>query len=149
MRKSRVLLVALGCLTLGIVIGGNLFSRSRPRSLIALTRCQDCLRPSDLLGLMGSVGMQRFPGWVPFAVVETERTVALKYPAGGLHYVLIPKRDLRDIGEVSDDDAASLVDVYVVARHLIEKDHLTRYRFYTNGPGYQTATYWHFHLVSP
>src|SRR5262245_36598692 len=149
MRRSRVLLIALGCFALGIVVGGNLFAHTRPRSVIALTRCQGCLRPSDLLGLIGSVGLERAPGRVPLAVVETERTVALKYPVGPLHYVLIPKRDLKDIGDFSADDAASLADVYRVARHLIEKDHLTRYRFFTNGPGYQTGTYWHFHLMSP
>lgn len=149
MRRSRVAVVALLSVAVGVVIGGNLFSRSRPRSVIALTRCENCLSPSDLAGLLGSVGIQRFPGLVPFVVVETERTVALKYPTGRLHYVLIPKRDLKDLGEVSANDAASLADVYLVARHLIEKDHLTRYRFYTNGPGYQAVTYWHFHLTSP
>ena len=144
-----MVVVGLIGIAVGIVIGGNLFSRSQPRSIIALTHCTDCLSPADLAGLLGSVAIQRAPGLIPFVVVETGKTVALKYPAGGLHYVIIPKKDLKDVGEVSAQDAAYLLDAYVVARRLIEKDHMTHYRFYTNGPGYQSATYLHFHLISP
>ena len=144
---SRVVVAAAVSGLVGILIGGHLFSRSQPRSLIALRHCEHCLSPADLAGLLGSVGVQKLPGLIPFVVFETERTIAIQYP-GRPHYVIIPKKDLKDIGQISKEDEDDLLDAYLVARHLIERNRLRNYRFYTNGPGEQSATYLHFHLVS-
>ena len=148
MTRSRILLLVAASVGFGIVVGGNLFSRTQPRSFIALKRCENCLSVADLAGLLGSVAIQKFPGFVPAKVVETDKTVAIRLPPDpGLHYVIIPKKDLKDVGDISEADAAYLVDAYQVARHLIEKHRLSAYRFYTNGPGLQNVTYLHFHLV--
>jgi hypothetical protein len=142
-----VLVVAVVSLGFGIVVGGNLFSRSQPRSIIALRSCDRCWTLADLVGLLGSLGMQRFRGAIP-VVFETDRTIALRHPLDRrLHYVIVPKKDLKDIRDLSASDAGYVIDAYLVARHLIEKDHLTKYRFYTNGPDNQTGTYLHFHLI--
>jgi diadenosine tetraphosphate (Ap4A) HIT family hydrolase len=147
--RSRVL-VALVSLAIGIVIGGILFSRSQPRSFIALGRCENCLSLADLLGLLGSVGIQRFPGLIPSKAAETDKTVAIRIPAGSdRHFVIIPKKDLKDLGDISSRDLGYLTDAFLVARHLIEKHGMRRYRFYTNGPDRQAVTYLHFHLVEP
>ena len=136
-------------LGLGIVIGGNLFSRSQPRSVIALTRCADCLSAKELAGLLASVGIQKTPGLIPLVAVETDRTIAVKLPKrSGTHYVIFPKRDLKDVGDFSEANAAYLIDAYGVIRHLIEKDSLSNYSLVTNGPGYQSVRYLHFHLES-
>jgi hypothetical protein len=149
MSRSRVVWVAVASLALGVVIGGNLFSKTQPRSFIALTRCESCLSAADLAGLLGSVGIQKFPGPIPFAELETDKTVAIKLPSSrGVHYVIIPKKDIRSVADLSEANAAYLTDAYLVARRLIERDRLSKYRFYTNGPGIQTVTYLHFHLVS-
>lgn|SRR5262245_1846635 len=149
MSRSRVVWVALFFLALGVVIGGNLFSKSQPRSFIALTRCDSCLSAADLAGLLASVGIQKFPGKIPFAEIETNKTVAIRLPASReVHYVIIPKKDLKNVADLSEANAAYLVDAYLVARRLIERDRLSEYRFYTNGPGIQNVTYLHFHLVS-
>jgi len=146
MRAIAVLVL----LALGIAIGGTLFSEVRPRSFIALRQCENCTRVSDLAGLVGSVLVQKFPGWIPSKVVETDKTVVVRLPAGhDVHYVIIPKKDLKDIGEFTDADAEYLIDVHRVARHLIEKDGLRKYRLYTNGPEFQEVTYLHFHLTAP
>ena len=73
----------------------------------------------------------------------------MKLPSSrGVHYVIIPKKDLKDVADLSETDAPYLTDAYLVARRLIERDRLRNYRLYTNGPGIQDATYLHFHLIS-
>ena len=149
MSRSRVALVAVASFAVGIVAGGNLFSETQPRSIISLRHCDRCLSPAELAGLLASVAIQKFPGVVPFVVVETDRTIALRYPMGtGFHFVIIPKKDLKDIGDISEANAAYLTDAYLVARHLIEKHKLYKYSLATNGPGYQSVAYLHFHLTS-
>ena len=145
--RRRTLVLMIVSLALGIVIGGNLFSRTQPRSVIALTRCVDCLSVQELAGLLASVGIQTAPGLIPLVAVETDRTVAVKLPTrAGFHYVIFPKRDLKDVGDFSEANAPYLVDAYRVVRHLIERDSLRNYSLTTNGPGYQSVRYLHFHL---
>jgi hypothetical protein len=149
MSKWRVITLSLLFLFVGIMIGGYLFSQSQPRSLLALNQCQNCLRPNDLAGLLASVGIQKLPGMVPFTVFETDKTIAIKLPLQKqhFHYVIIPKKDIKNIGELSETDDPYLIDAHLVARQIIEKDKLYKYRFYTNGPGFQNVTYLHFHLT--
>ena len=67
---------------------------------------------------------------------------------GVLGGVIVPKKDVRDIGSLSAEDEGYLTDVFLVTRHLIEQEHLRDYRFYTNGPGPQAVAYLHFHLLA-
>lgn len=149
MKRPRTWLVVLVSVLIGVIIGGNLFSRSQPRSVIALRHCDGCLRLADLLGLVGSAGIQWAPGWIPNVAIETDKTVAIRLPGRSLHYVILPKKDLKDLRDISEPNFPYLTDAYLVARQLIEKERLSSYRLYTNGPGRQNVTYLHFHLVSP
>ena len=117
---------------------------------MAINRCQNCLTHEDLLGLIASVGIQKFPSLMPFVVFETDKTVVIKLPFSShrIHYVIIPKKDIKNIGEISEADTQYLTDVFFVARWIIEQEKLSEYRFYTNGPGSQDVTYLHFHLVT-
>jgi hypothetical protein len=137
-----------GCVLAGVVIGGLLFSHVQPRSFLALRSCDHCLSPEDLAGLAGAVGMKLAPGALPFVVYETDKTVAIRepLPRGHLHYVIIPKRDMKNIADITPADSAYLLDALLVSRHLIEQDKMRNYRLYTNGPGLQSVTYLHFHL---
>lgn len=132
----------------GVAIGGLMFSRTQPRSILALHRCVNCLSPADLAGLLASVGVQHAPGLLPLVTLETDKTIAIKAPLPWrqIHYVIIPKKDVKNIGEISPADEPYLMDALLVARRLIERDGLKRYRFYTNGPELQSVTYLHFHL---
>jgi diadenosine tetraphosphate (Ap4A) HIT family hydrolase len=114
-----------------------------------MSRCQDCLSPKDLAGLLASVGIQKLPGVIPYVVFETDKTIVVKLPftKAHTHYVIIPKKDIKNIGELSEEDVPYLNDAFFVARHLIEEKKLSKYILYTNGPGYQDVTYLHFHLV--
>jgi diadenosine tetraphosphate (Ap4A) HIT family hydrolase len=61
---------------------------------------------------------------------------------------VIPKKDIKDVGELSDADEAYLIDAFKVVRGIIREQNLTDYHLTTNGPGFQTATYMHFHLTA-
>jgi hypothetical protein len=150
MSKLKITLISLFFLSTGIVIGGYLFSQSQPRSFLAATRCQNCLRPSDFAGLLGSVGIQKFSGIMPLVVFETDKTIVIKhpFPEARIHYVIIPKKDIKNIGEISENDVPYIIDIVSVVRHLVEENKLIKYRLCTNGPGYQDVTYLHFHLTA-
>jgi len=145
-----IILLVIISLCVGILIGGYLFSQSQPRSFLAINCCQSCLTHEDLLGLLASVAIQKFPGLMPFKVLETDKTVVIKHPFSSdrIHYVIVPKKDIKNIGEISEANAQYLTDVFFVARWLIEREKLSKYHLYTNGPGSQDVTYLHFHLVA-
>lgn len=94
--------------------------------------------------------MQRFPALIPSVVKESDRTIVIEHPApeARLHYVVIPKRDIKNIAELSDADRDSLIDVFNVVRDIVKEKNLVDYRVVTNGPGYQGVTYLHFHLIA-
>ncbi len=148
MKKLRLPFLVLLSMGMGIMIGAYLFSKSQPRSFLSINHCQDCLSQADLLGLIASVGIQRFPGLIPSVAFETDKTVAIKLPSDNLHYIIIPKKDIKNIGEVSEGSGEYLLDAFFAARRIIEEEKLSRYRFYTNGPGLQDVTYLHFHLIT-
>ncbi|HUL31413.1 MAG TPA: HIT domain-containing protein [Thermodesulfobacteriota bacterium] len=146
-KKICLVLISLG---IGVLVGGYLFSKSQPRSLLAINRCENCLTHEDLLGLLASVGIQNFPRLMPFKVFETDKTVVIKHPFSSdpIHYLIVPKKDIKNIGEISEADAPYLTDAFLAARWVIEREKLSKYRLYTNGPGSQDVTYLHFHLVA-
>ena len=150
MKKFKIILLVSISVCVGILIGGYLFSQSQTRSFLAINRCQSCLTHEDLLGLLASVQIQKFSGLMPFKVFETDKTVVIKHPFSSdrIHYVIIPKKDIKNIGEISEADAQYLTDAFFVARWIIEREKLSKYRLCTNGPGSQDVTYLHFHLVA-
>ena len=151
MTTFKLILLLLAALLLGIILGGYLFSDTRPRSFLALNKCEGtCFQSNELFGLLASVGVQRFSGLVPSVVKETDKTMVIEHPApqARIHYLVIPKKDIKNVGELSDSDREYLIDVFHVVGEIIKEKHLTNYRLITNGPGYQSATYFHFHLIA-
>jgi diadenosine tetraphosphate (Ap4A) HIT family hydrolase len=69
-------------------------------------------------------------------------------PEARIHYVIIPKKDIKNIGELSDDDKVYLLDAFAVMQDIIKQEHLKTYIIKTNGPGYQDVAYLHFHLMA-
>lgn len=150
---SRITLALIGTALLltGIIIGGYLFSKTQPRSFLNIQNCTQCLSRSELAGLVGSVVVNRAPiALAPVVVMETDKTVVVKKPSSeaATDYVVIPKKDIKDVGELSEADKDYLIDAYAVIERLIEKDKLHKYQVVTNGPGTQQVRYLHFHLVS-
>ena len=151
MTKRKTIILILVALIVGVVLGGYLFADTRPRSLLALNHCNGtCLQPKELMGLLASVGIQRFPSLVPSVVRETDKTIVIEHPSpqARIHYLVIPKRNIKNIGDLSDADAEYLIDALKVARKIIREKNLTYYKLTTNGPGYQNVTYLHFYLTA-
>lgn len=151
MTKLKIIVLILAALVIGVMLGGYLFADTRPRSFLALNKCEGtCLQANELLGLLTSVGIQRFPALVPSVVKETDKTIVIEHPSpqARVHYLVIPKRDVQNIGELSDADSEYLIDVFKVVREIVKDKNLSSYRLATNGPGYQSLTYLHFHLTA-
>jgi histidine triad (HIT) family protein len=149
--KPRVMALMLAALVIGVILGGYLFSNSRPRSFLALNNCGGtCFQANELLGLAASVGIQKFSALAPSVVKETDKTIVIEHPRpeARIHYLVIPKKDIKNIAEVSDADADYLMDAIKVAGEIIREKNLSNYRLLTNGPGNQTVTYLHFHLMA-
>ena len=136
----------------GILLGAALIHRPIPNAPVELPPARQPWNPKDVLGLVGSLGIRTMAGHltlIPGVVVETDRTFAIAIPArrNRFHYVLVPKKDIRDLGQITAEDQAYLTDVFLVARRLAEKEHLKSFRLYTNDRSLQTVAYLHFHLA--
>jgi histidine triad (HIT) family protein len=135
---------------LGAAAGGFVMTKVQPRSFLNIKNCENtCFKQNELLGLLGSVGIQFAPDAIPGIVMETDKTIVVKHPnpATPVHYVIIPKKDIKNIGTLEPGDEAYIEDAVKVIGELIRRDNLTSYRVITNGPGYQSVAYLHFHLM--
>ena len=151
MSRMKLVLLLITTLLVGLILGACLFSDTQRRPFLTLRDCEgNCLQPNELVGLMASVGVQKFPELVPGVVKETDKTIVVDQPGAhsGVHYLVIPKRDIRNAAVLSDSDRDSLVDLFAVMGEIIREKKLTDYQILTNGPGYQTVSYLHFHLVA-
>jgi diadenosine tetraphosphate (Ap4A) HIT family hydrolase len=109
-----------------------------------------CFQANEVAGLLTSVGIQRLSAFVPSVVKETDKTIVIEYPSpiARVQYLLIPKKDIKNIGEVSVTDREYLIDLVNVAREIIKEKNFVNYPLTTNGPGFQGTTYLHFHLLA-
>ena len=151
MNRIRLVLLVIASSLFGLIIGAYLFSDTRSRPVLSLHNCAgNCFRANELVGLLTSVGIQRFSGFAPAVIMETDKTIVIEQPGAhsGLHYLVIPKKDIRNAGDLSDSDRESLIDLFAVMGEIIREKNLTDYQIITNGPGYQTVSYMHFHLVA-
>ncbi|HYC79434.1 MAG TPA: HIT domain-containing protein [Candidatus Binatia bacterium] len=134
--------------TVGLIAGGYVVTHIQPRNFIQISECTDnCFKSNELLGLLGSVGIKLDK--IPDVILETDKTLVVNYPnpTTPIHYVIIPKKDIKSIEDVSDEDEEYIMDAIAVNRELVKREGLVQYRFMTNGPGYQEVAYLHFHLT--
>ena len=145
------LLTSVLLISVGVLIGGYLFRDVQPRSFLALTECRgSCYRPNDLAGLLASAGIQRASNALPLVVRETDKCITIEHPFPTFksHFVVFPKRDIKDIANVSVEDGPIILECLEHIRWLVVRHNLSRYRVETNGAGRQHVTYLHVHLVS-
>lgn len=149
---KKIVAVAGGVMfAAGVLAGGYMFADSQPRSFLALPACgASCYRPNELAGLLVSAGIQRTPDLLPLVAKETEKCVAINHPLpqARVHFVVFPKKDIKNIADVTPEDQPYIMECIGVMRSLIQEKGLTNYQVYTNGPGYQAVAYLHFHLVA-
>jgi len=90
------------------------------------------------------------PGVIPNVILETDKTIVFKHPRpmSRIHYIFVPKKDIKNIGELSEEDKEYIIDLYAAVAEVINREGIKTYRLWTNGPSSQEVTYLHFHLVA-
>lgn len=152
LRKVSFLVAGLLVFGAGFVFGAASIHRSVPPAPKELPPPRHPWVPKDISGLIGSAGIRLFSGHLdvlPLVALETDRTLVLSISSSKtkVHYVLVPKKDILDAGQIDEADLPYLLDIFTTAGRLIEENKLKDYQIYTNGPGKQTVRYLHFHLV--
>jgi len=152
MKRTAIVIAVLVSFGVGIVLGAAAIHRPIPKAPLELPPARKPWSSRDVLGLLGSMGIRAFAGHldkIPKVAVETDRSFAIAVPDrwNRVHYVIVPKKDIRDVGQITAEDQPYLTDIFLTARRLAEKEGLKNYRLYTNDRGLQSVAYLHFHLV--
>lgn len=142
-------IIAVSILFIGIIVGAWWFRDVRPRSLLSITSCSNCLHPNEISGAIAAGLFQNHPDWVPSVVIETERAVAIRHPAPSnkYHFVVFPKKDIKNLGDTGEAEREFLSEVMVLSAKLIHDFKLKDYRVWSNGPRTQLIGYLHFHVA--
>lgn len=136
---------------LGVLVGGIIFSRTIPRSVLAPASCDSrCLKPAEIAALLLSAGMRAAPFAIPGAAVESDKCIGIPHwrPEGRYHVAFFPKRDVRNVMELSPEDMPYLLDCLALARTHVQQAGFANYRFVSNGPALQHVSYFHFHIIA-
>ena len=141
-------LLALFAFAAGLSLGAWLFSKTRPRPLLTIKPQPHSQASKEAAGLLASVLVQKTPSLIPKVILETDKTIIFEHPRPKhkTHYIFMPKKDIKNIGELSNDDKEHLIDLFSAIVSQINKQKLYDYRVWTNGPGKQDVSYLHFHL---
>ena len=144
-------IVFAGVLIIVGVVAGQYYLRDmQHRRPIETRNCDEsvCLKPNEILGILASIGIKYGSDYLPDKLFETEKTIVIKHPTSKItDYLIIPKKDIKNIAEVSEEDKVYILDAIAAAQRVISDKKLTKYQLVTNGPGFQDVTYLHFHLV--
>ena len=134
----------------GLLLGGWLFSDTRPRQRLYPRLTAQGWDTNQLAGLLASVVVQKTPWLIPKVILETDKTLVFEHPRPKFktHFMFVPKKDIKNIGELDPEDEAYLTDIFVALNQIIQSRHMNDYRLWTNGPGKQDVAYLHFHLGS-
>jgi hypothetical protein len=140
--------LALFTFVVGLLVGRIIFSNSKPRSLLNFQKCSNRLDSNEIAGLFASVVVQKLPGFIPKVIIETDKTIVFNHPRPKhrIHYIFIPKKDIKNIGELTDDDKEYIIDLFSTVVAIINNQGITNYKLWTNGPEKQDVSYLHFHL---
>lgn len=85
-------------------------------------------------------------------VFENERIIAIKdiHPVAPVHLLIIPKKEIRDIQSMTEEDLPLIGEIVKVALQLAEEFHVKDgYRLLTNNGSSagQAIFHLHFHLI--
>lgn len=145
------LIKTLIILVVGIGLGAYLFSDTQERDFFEIKNCQrGCFDLQETAGFLVSAGILKTPSILPSVIKETEKTIALDhpYPETEIHYLVFPKKDIKNISDISTEDQEYVMDALATIRAIVKEKNLESYQIITNGPGYQQITYLHFHLMA-
>jgi diadenosine tetraphosphate (Ap4A) HIT family hydrolase len=145
-----IYIIAFFTFMAGLFVGGLLLRGSRPGSLLSIHECSRRLHPNEVAGLFASVVIKKIPGVIPNVILETDKTIVFKHPRPGhrIHYMFVPKKDIKNIGELTDEDKEYIIDLYSTVIAIINREGIKDYTLLTRGPGLQDVAYLHFHLTA-
>lgn len=147
--KGLLLFAAGGAV--GVLLGAYFFIDVRARDIVDVPPCTDrCIDRKELGGLLVALGIIKTPALVPKVVAETDLTIAMESPdpLASVHYLVLPKKDILDVGDLSKEDSEYIADAFMVMSQLVRRDNLDEYKVIANGPGFQQVRYLHFNLVA-
>ena len=149
--RAKLIVIGVVLFLAGVGCGGYLFSKSVPRSFLTTTSCgHHCYSKEEVAGLITSAAVLRAPFLIPGIVLESDTCLSIRYPRSRsrIHYVLFPKRDIKNIATLTPEDIPFVVGCFAMVRELVMRDKLQMYTVSTNGPGKQEIAYLHFHLIA-
>ena len=148
--RKMIYIIAFITFIAGLFVGGLLLRGSRPGSLLCINECRRRLHPNEVAGLFASVVVQKIPGVIPNVILETDKTIVFKHPRPGhrIHYMFVPKKDIKNFGELTDVDKEYIIDLYSTVVTVINRQGIKDYTLLTSGPGLQDVAYLHFHLTA-
>jgi histidine triad (HIT) family protein len=83
---------------------------------------------------------------------ESETLLAFHHPTPTypLHILIVPRKDIRGLQNISAGDAGLLLEIFQVAHALVKQFDLEKggYRLIANGGAYQEIPLLHFHLIA-
>lgn len=83
---------------------------------------------------------------------ETATLLACRHPTPGypFHVLLVPKRSLKSLADLTADDGDFLTELFQTVQILVDRFELEvhGYRLIANGGAYQDVPHLHFHLIS-
>lgn len=83
---------------------------------------------------------------------ETSTLLAFYHPQPSypVHILIVPKRAITDLLEITPEDQPFLIDLFACVRELVLELHLDKqgYRLIANGGSFQDIPQLHFHLIS-
>jgi hypothetical protein len=135
--------------TCGFMLGGYLFSRVQPRPFLELMDCDNCGKRKELGGYIASLGYQFAPYLSPNYIESTDKCTVISHvqPREKFHYVAFPRKDIKDIADLTDEDVPYVVNCLALFQRIISENNITSYKVYTNGPDRQDVRMLHFHLT--
>lgn len=148
--KVKNILLLIAGIVLGFAIGSYLVADIQPRSYLSIKECNECLKANEITGLMAAIGITKVSNFIPNIIKETDKTIVIfhPFPQANIHWVILPKKDIKDIADITAEDQEYINDAISVVGNLVREYKLDDYRLYTNGSGYQTVRYLHFHLLA-
>jgi histidine triad (HIT) family protein len=87
-----------------------------------------------------------------YHLLSTKTLVAFQHPNPeySVHILLVPKRPIANVLDLTPTDKDFMIDLFQSVRVLVHEHGLeqTGYRLIVNGGPYQDFPYLHFHLIS-
>ncbi|MCR4324284.1 MAG: HIT domain-containing protein [Candidatus Curtissbacteria bacterium] len=83
-------------------------------------------------------------------IAETKKAIAIHdiNPVASTHILIIPKKHIDSVLTVSEEDSGDIIELYRVAKKIVEDKKLDAFRLTFNGGKYQHVPHLHMHLIS-